>query len=275
MHTGHLSQAVDFGAELIRTGDLDPVYIALHQANLTSSKRKQLLLAYSCLYHLGSASAVADSPNFWGALNKAARSGPTSSMYYLRGTERRHWRGENAISCVEYLAAHFKHPEDVVDFWVGEDKPTFKGVSERVQSVPQFGPWIAFKVADLLERVLEAPVNFDDCELGIYSEPRKGAALLFHGDAELKITDEDLNYICNLIRLDPKIKCLKAPPSDNRKINVQEVETILCKYKSHVNGHYPPGKDTHEVIHGLETGNWGSTAKKLLRAVKLLERQWS
>ncbi|GAG17632.1 unnamed protein product, partial [marine sediment metagenome] len=32
---------------------------------------------------------------------------------------------------------------------------------------------------------------------------------------------------------------------------LQEVETVLCKWKSHMNGCYPMGKDTREITEGL------------------------
>ena len=34
-------------------------------------------------------------------------------------------------------------------------------------------------------------------------------------------------------------------------MNVQEVETILCKWKSHMGGHYPLGNDLHEIREGM------------------------
>ena len=35
-------------------------------------------------------------------------------------------------------------------------------------------------------------------------------------------------------------------------MNIQEVETVLCKWKSHMNGHYPLWNDIHDVNTGLE-----------------------
>jgi hypothetical protein len=34
-------------------------------------------------------------------------------------------------------------------------------------------------------------------------------------------------------------------------VNVQEIETIFCKYKSYVKGHYHVGKDIHEIREAL------------------------
>ena len=50
-----------------------------------------------------------------------------------------------------------------------------------------------------------------------------------------------------------------------RRVNVQEVETIFCKYKSHLKGHYPVGKDSEEIRHALE--GWGDTAQELQKYI--------
>jgi hypothetical protein len=57
----------------------------------------------------------------------------------------------------------------------------------------------------------------------------------------------------------------KAPPRFERAINIQEIETILCKWKSHMNGHYKVGKDTHEIHEALKETS-GTTAQTLLKA---------
>jgi hypothetical protein len=56
----------------------------------------------------------------------------------------------------------------------------------------------------------------------------------------------------------------KAPPSGNRPVGVQEIETILCKHQSHSNGRYWVGKDIHEMRLGLK--GCARTAEKLLAA---------
>jgi len=53
----------------------------------------------------------------------------------------------------------------------------------------------------------------------------------------------------------------KAPPYQDRSINIQELETVVCKYKSHCNGHYPLGLDTVDIYHGLD--GWGDAAQEL------------
>lgn len=61
----------------------------------------------------------------------------------------------------------------------------------------------------------------------------------------------------------------KAPPFNDRPLNFQEFETILCKWKSHQNGHYPIGKDIEEISHTLDQWKEVSpTAGRLLTALK-------
>ena len=111
----------------------------------------------------------------------------------------------------------------------------------------------------MLERVWALDVDFSDCQLDIYSEPRKGAALYLYGSPDVPIAAAQLMKVVSRI-----IDCIaaKAPPALDRTINIQEAETILCKWKSHCNDHYAIGKDIREVRHGLH--GWGDLAEELL-----------
>lgn len=251
MNNAHLDSAAKFGECLIRTGDLDPTYIAMSSPNIDRNQLKRLLLAYTCLYHLGASAQLSLRINkaFWDNLYAAA---VNEGNQWPRGTERRHWRGDNAINSARSLMT-YPTPEAVVDYWSGNGKTqTFIDVTTRVREAVGFGPWIAFKIADLLERVLKVPVQFSDCGLNMYEEPRKGAALILTGDEKYNIGKAELDDVVQALARHPKLRKLKAPPYLDRPINIQEIETILCKYKSHCFGHYPEGKDTKEVLHGLE-----------------------
>jgi hypothetical protein len=56
-----------------------------------------------------------------------------------------------------------------------------------------------------------------------------------------------------------------APPTNDRPCGVQEIETILCKFKASLGGSYWIGRDIHEVRKAL-TG-WGLTAATMLAAM--------
>lgn len=268
MNKSHLKEAVAFGRNLIKTQDLDPVYTALNGSGLKGKPLARVFLAYTCLYHLGASTIIGQdgaSEPLWEPLQIAATN---YGLAWPRGSERRHWRGANAQATVNYFKARYETPEDVVSYW-GRSKGmlTFNVVSERVRELPAYGPWIAFKVADMLERVMGVSVDFSDCALGIYDEPRKAAALILTGSADEKITDVELSRVVQ--QLGVSLGPLMAPPRLDRRINVQEIETVLCKYKSHVNGHYPHGKDTREVLHGLQDARWDN--KPVRQMIKTLE----
>jgi len=260
--------AVEFGRDLITTQDLDPVYSAIHGAGLDYETRARLLLTYSCLYHLGASVTIGqhEEADYWDALMVAA---VNDCLKWPRGSERRHWRGQQAIQTVQYLRDKYKHPEDVVNHWANGGDNSFTAVTKRVQEIPIFGPWIGFKACDMLERVMGNTVDFSTCTFGVYKEPRAAAALILTGDAEANIADSDLEGVMKKMMRPEYLGSLKAPPDFSRVVNVQEIETCLCKFKSHVNGHYPPGKDTLEVLHGLKESRWQNPITR--RMVQVLE----
>src|SRR4051812_1446277 len=88
----------EFGRELLRLNDLDPVYVAVWEARpdwLLGTKLSKWLLAYWCFYHAGTASWICDQDDFWLAMFVAA-----DSKDYPRSTERRHFRGKAALDSV-------------------------------------------------------------------------------------------------------------------------------------------------------------------------------
>lgn len=275
---------VTFGDALLRTGDLDPVYVAVHKAGLDRPTLHRLVLAYWCFYHLGHAAHLAEikqPKKFWEAMMTSAVNAGEPKPW-PRGAERRHFRGAQAVDAMKELVAKYKTADDAVAGMLGStERPTYSSVSAAAQSHRGFGQWIAFKIADMSERVLGYPTDFNDCHLGIYKDPRQGAAVYFQEqmrgrqidgalwdypilDTEL---EEAVHHAVNLWRK----KRAKAPPTGDRLVNVQEIETIFCKYKSHLKGHYPVGKDTLEIGHGLE--GWGDLAQQLKRGLPAAQMQ--
>jgi hypothetical protein len=268
MNQYHFDAAVTFGRALLTTGDLDPVYIALEP--LKEAERFRTVLAYSCLYHLGAAGYLAESTGsrFWDGLEAAAKN---ENRDWPRGSERRHWRGKAAVACAGWLRANYEKPEQVIYSWYnGAHSNRFEHVAEQIKRTPAFGPWVSFKLADIMERCLDLPVDFSDCNLGFYKKPRAGAALLATGDAASRIDGATLTGVVEALLkgLGPR---LKAPPDRKRNIGIAEAETILCKYKSHCNGHYPLGKDTREVAEALH--GWGKYADRMAEPLAALRRK--
>lgn len=264
----------EFGAALIKMRDLDPVYVGLVGAGLPEDQLKRWLLAYWCFYHAGAASWLSEQEKsrYWiwmaiaaenreGAADLAGGKLPLKEDRWPRATERRHFRGEKCVDAVRSLTLRSPgRPEKLVDDLVAGGDLTDAVVMQRVQLWPLFGPWIAFKAADMLERCLGVRVLFDP-NLGLmYREPRAGIDLaLTELDAPMSAEDFYRGLLYWFAGFGP------APPAGTRPVGPQEVETILCKWKSMRGGHYWVGKDVREVRAAL--AGWGETADRVLAAM--------
>lgn len=250
-----------FGRELLKIKDLDPVYVILHHHQWPSSDQlMDWLVAYWCFYHVGTASWIAQSADgYWKRMEQAA-----GSKEWPRSSERRHFRGQQALNSVAYLKSRGvdKLFEDLM-----KAGPTAADVTEAVQKWKGFGPWISFKVADMLERLGMRAVEFD-MDTVMYSSPQEAAELLWrveHPGQGRRAEDKGegawaIDQV--LYELGP----IKAPPGYERLLNAQEVETILCKWKSYMNGHYHVGEDVTAVRNGLLRFAKCGLAQKLLKA---------
>jgi hypothetical protein len=143
------------------------------------------------------------------------------------------------------------------EYWVGRllRYSAAEDIMSEVESWPMHGPWVSFKAADMVEVVMNRHVVFSTNIPMIYKEPRTS----LHELSEIERV-EPTQYLQYLLR---EFEQFGEPARGLRRCGVQEVETILCKHKSHRRGHYPVGKDTAEVRHALV--GWGATAEKLLQ----------
>lgn len=249
----------EFGHQLLRTQDLDPIYTALEGFRHTRGdhQARRWAVAYWCFYHAGVASVISEykGKGFWRFMMDAAVNNGscpyTQDGRWPRGRERRHFRGKNGIAAVAHLQANFEDPEDIVDYLTrgGSD---FAAVSKAAQSLVGFGPWISWKVADMLDRCLGVPVDFAGCDLMMYRDPAQAAGMVFsHLFPDATGVQEAEARRIAVAALRGVFGEELAPPTFDRPVDIQELETILCKWKAHVNGFYPPGEDTHEIRAGL------------------------
>ncbi len=261
----------EFGDRLIATRDLDPTYAGLRgmrDNEMGEAQSCRWLLAYWCFYHVGLASWLSEQEGakFWDWMRIAAENQTHAPVAdrgrWPRAAERRHFRGQKCVDAVEWLRSNNRHPEAWVRGLSGYD--TEKQVMAQVQTWPMFGPWIAFKAADMLERCCGFQIKFDP-NLGLmYDEPRKALAMLVDtggascGDTGAPVDKEWwYQYLSEYFARTP------APPFGDRMCGPQEVETVLCKWKSYMGGHYHVGKDIHDHRNALV--GWGRTAELMLK----------
>jgi len=233
---------VEFGRQLVESGDLDPLYIALYRSGMGYSQMCRWLVAYWCYYHAGLCCWVSERKDYWGAMARVVQEG----TLHPRGTERRHFRGKLAVDSIERLRRQFRDATDMVD-WLADAGPSAAAVMKRVKTLHGFGEWICWKVPDMLERLALAAIQFrGDDVFRMFTSSRQGAEELAsrHLDPPSSLLDSH-NWLVD--NLGP----LPAPPLYDRPINVQETETIFCKWHSHLGGHYPMGKDSYEIRLGL------------------------
>lgn len=135
-------------------------------------------------------------------------------------------------------------------------------IMNTVQRWVGFGPWISFKVADMIDRLGLAKIKFGMDEI-LYDSPLEGAKLIYRqkypgttppANVGLWAIDSILGKLGHL-----------APPRYERQINAQEAETILCKFKSYVGGRYHVGEDIESCRKGLSRFDCPSS-RKLFRA---------
>jgi Alpha-glutamyl/putrescinyl thymine pyrophosphorylase clade 2 len=242
----------EFGEQLLKLEDLDPVYPVLYfYATEDRDRARRAILAYALFYDLGASLYLSSKKDFWvgvylAAVNSAENPTPQGTRW-PRAAERRHFRGTKCVAAVEELNRRYPEPERLIEELV-ETGGELAEVLDRLKNLPQFGPWIAFKLCDIGERVLEAPILFPSkLEDSLYSSPLDTVRSLAakEGVSSDAVWEQALAYFSSFT----------APPRAERGCGVQEIETIFCKYGSYLKGHYYPGKDLKEIRHSLKT--WG------------------
>lgn len=253
-----------FGRYLLDSFDLDPLYVILAQSGMHDNQMKRWLLAYWIFYSAGVSSRLSEVSNpkaYYDMMEQG------NENHWPRGHERRHMRGQTFDKTLASLRASGP-PEKVVD--VLTRGRTFENHTNIVRRFYGFGPWIAFKIFDMMERVLKIPTDINNVNLYIYRDPVKGAALWKFGDQNHPITSDELwEVVCELMTI---FGGYMAPPYLDRPLSPMEIETILCKAKSNVNGHYPLANDVFDIMHGLP--GWGDTAQELERLLEPLCGVW-
>lgn len=266
-----------FGEHLIQSNDLDPVYVALTEMrNFCEEEQiKRWLVAYWCFYHCGFASWISEFGNgdYWKHFVIATQNKVLSPVggRWPRGKERRYWRGDVAVSAAVSLAGQYPTPHHMVDGFIPIHRVAYSEMADLVQKHHLFGPWISFKVCDMLERVLEVPIDFDQASVFMFKDPTEAALMLWGQKQKLPPTatpKNRQNAIDSVVEyLKMRFRGFTAPPSNDRPIGLQEIETVLCKWKSHRNGHYPLYNDIDEITEALDEWSPHSKTARLMASV--------
>ena len=246
---------ITFGKRLIKRDDLHPEYSLLWKAMnrkkepWPTNRVKRWVLAYCLFSHCGAATMLCPYKDWDHFIDVAEEIGP-------RGKTRRYFRGKWMMQGLNFLRNEFRTPAEVLSF---EGSWELYKIMSRIQEWPQWGVWASFKLADMLERldfVRYRNMRYDSVQMD--KKPIQGAQL-FAKEQCLGSVGDAIEALCNAL------KHYNAPPRYERPINPLEAETVFCKWVSHLNGKYEPGKEVKETYEEL-TG-WGSLAKDLRQYV--------
>jgi len=215
----------EFSRELILSGDLDPDYLVMLHIGKTMTFDeimrwiKLKIFVYDTASELNLMNGVS-----WDELKF--------------GAERVKSKGRSK----EYFD-HFDQ-----NFRLSDLPFKYDEAAKYLKMFPGIGSWAAWKFCDLLERVAGIEIDFSDVDFRIaYDYPLKGLCRVngepdsFVPNLKDRLTYEAFMHSA-LLQLGD-VKNLEAP-GGGRTINIQEVETCLCKYHSHLQGRYTLGKDT-------------------------------
>src|SRR6185312_16926748 len=226
-----------FGRYLLVSGDLDPVYTALHVFALPAEQRNRWLLAYWSFYHAGLASYLSEFRGVAFGCSSLTAAGnlkdvpaPTGvgqeNGGWPRGKERRHFRGQQGIDSAQELRDRFPVPESAVGYLVRKGDPTplqFSTVAERVREWRGFGPWISYKIGDMLDRCGIHPVEYSFAD-AMYDSPRKCALAIWKqrkGIPQQSIIDNEDAAVREVVEdLLVKFSGYKAPPLNDRPVGL-------------------------------------------------------
>lgn len=217
----------DFSTQLITTQDLDPDYVFMRAIG----QERKLTQAEMVLWAIHKI-FIYDTASEYLVMFK----GRTIETL-PHGAERRKNRHHTRRNLDAFLTR----------FAIADLPREYTEARKYLTQFPGVGDWAAWKFCDLMERVCDIPMNFSRVDFRTaYDYPLRGlCAVNNHPDSFVRFLKDDHNFINFMTEAWNQIdRTLKAPPMLDREINLQELETCLCKYHSYLSGHYKIGKDT-------------------------------
>lgn len=263
----------EFGAHLLTSGDLDPVYLALNGCGFDNSMRNRWLTAYCAFYSAGFAcwASEREGEQFWKVLAEAATNSTEAPCggRWPRASERRHFRGMQAEKAVEaWKEMYGSRPEDMMEY-IADGAPHFNYALERAKTHRSVGTWMGFKLVDLVDACMNREISQDDITMFFYDTPKQSMLRLWREKQGLpenaQPKDERLVLEAMIEYSRNAFKDHTIPHKQGKPVDLFTLETIFCKFQSHLNGHYQLWKDTDEINHGLTSWIPASSNAKLFK----------
>ena len=221
----------DFSKELLLTGDIDPDYIFIREKSKELNFNKQQVFNW-ILHKL----VIYDSHSELQVITKVKK---LEEVKF--GNERR----KSKNNAKEYL-------NNIQKAFIGTDVERFftangNKVFNRIKTIKGFGPWAAWKFMDLIDCAYGVNVDFESLDFRkAYTFPLKGLLLVNDLPEDVKILRDTNLYnklLKNAYHILEDLKDINSPHNNGKGLRLNELETLLCKYHSHVHNKYKAGQD--------------------------------
>lgn len=264
-----------FASVMFLLEDADPGYMLLKRAELDHNQKLRYVLAWCTYYNPGIAAIASQyqGSKFYEYLH---------AVYGVaqRASERRHFRGQAGYKALRQWQDLYPKPEAMIEQCYGE---TYTDVRNQMKHMAQMGDYFYWKLADIWDTVFDMPVDFTGCEKYMPKVPKQGAELIADMEAPEGQHPEDLVDTMKVVT--SYVRGIPYPVKKNRKLALQEAETVCCVFKQHVAGDYRYGyrsakaykrlmtvqamapKTVNALVQGLHVGGiW--TPKNLQEVIK-------
>lgn len=233
---------------MVETNEMDPVYPVLKEIgrllSLDPESLTWLIHVYVAYYDMGSALRCYES-------NPEPKVPETPILGLFCATERRGHRDpyrfrphfESLVSIAENNGGLYRW----ISKYVGSDpERSWNSVCVALEAIHGNGRWAAYKIAEMLQKVADLPIQAPDMGHANSTGPRDGLAYLY-SDLPSGNRSEDI------AKLDAVSEDLVDRLSKRGVVaKIEEVETSLCGLKSLINGHYYIGADIDKMQESLD-----------------------
>jgi len=218
-----------FSSEIIKTYDIDPDYVFLinYKNKYGDFKTFELFKKKLLIYNLSSELLYSD--------------GHITKEQIKFGNERQ--KSKPYFFAWEKILTPLSL--DKLKKFHGVDYLIFKDNFTRIKGM---GNWASWKAADILDKVFDIKMIFNDQTfLKAYEYPLKGL-LLLNGEKEDIAVYKNNMFLYNkhLKEAKNQVKNIKNNDVFNSN-NLLELETLLCKYHSYKHNKYKPNDDLKKI----------------------------
>lgn len=222
----------------ITSGDLDPDYIFINRVckhlSLTPKFKAQWILLKTVVYH-----AESELRFLFGYENDFSKLAFGMERQKSKHRAAEYWFNINQRFGTDPHLSFSYLPHDANSAMI------------CIEKVSGFGPWAAWKMIDLAACCLGKEFDFNGIDFRrAYDYPLRGMLLINGMDEDTSVLKDDQTYRRVLRTAKAALRSsrrLLAPPDYRRLINIQEMETLFCKYHSYRHGHYEPGEDCRKL----------------------------